>query len=133
MKVKLAKLTCFAIIAAALAAVPALSRADDTNAPAAQMPAPKKHLPFHGKVTAVDTNAMTFTVGMTTLAMTSDTKITKNGQPAVFAEITVDESVSGSYQKQADGKCKAWSVKIGGGKAKNHAAAPASTNAPPAP
>jgi hypothetical protein len=132
MKNKLAKVTCLAIVAASLVAWPAISRAEDsTNAPAAQTPAPKKHgLPFHGKVASVDPAAMTFTVGSTTVAITSTTKITKNGEPAVFADITAGEVVSGSYKKDADGKLNATTVRIGA--KKKNADAPATTNAPPA-
>jgi hypothetical protein len=118
-----------ACITAALAAMPAISRADDsTNTPAAT-PAPKKHsLPFHGKVASVDTAAMTFTVGTMTIGITSTTKITKDGQPAVFSDITMGEMVRGAYKKDDDGKMNATLVRIGEMKK----AAPASTNAPPA-
>lgn len=115
MKNKIAKLTLFSLMAAALVAVPAVSRAgDSTNAAAATTPAPKKHggVPFHGKVAAVDAKAMTFTVGTMTIVVTSETKITKDDQPAVFADITADASVSGSYKKDAADKLNATSVKI---------------------
>jgi hypothetical protein len=130
MKNKLATLTCFAFLAAALVATPALSRAaDSTNAPAAENPVPKKHgLPFHGKVASVDPAAMTFTVGAMTIAITSQTKISKEGQPAVFADITAGAMVRGSYKKDDAGKLNATVVKIGGTKK----SAPAGTNAPPA-
>ena len=79
---------------------------------------------------------MTFTVGETTIAIASTTKITKDDQPAVFADITVGATVRGSYKKDADGKCTATSVKIGAAKAKKakkaEKATEASTNAPPA-
>ena len=116
MKNNIAKITLFSLIAAALVAVPSVSRAGDaTNAPAATTPAPKKHAgtPFHGKVVAVETNAMTFTVGTMTIAITSETKITKDGQPAVFADITVGEAVRGSYKKDDAGKLNATTVRIG--------------------
>ena len=114
MKNNLAKITLFSLIAAALVAASSVSRAEDsTNAPAATTPAPKKHsLPFKGKVASVDTNAMTFTIKNTTIAITSETKITKDGTPAVFADITVGATVSGSYKKDAAGKLNAASVKI---------------------
>ncbi|HEX9045828.1 MAG TPA: DUF5666 domain-containing protein, partial [Verrucomicrobiae bacterium] len=60
----------------------------------------------------VDTNAMTFTVGTETFSVTSKTKITKDAAPATLSEITVGESVSGSYKKDAEGKLTANSVKI---------------------
>jgi hypothetical protein len=127
---KYAKLACFALIAASLMTATLSGRADDaTNkVPAAAAPA-KKHgaLPFHGTVAAVDAAAMTFTVGTTTIAMTSTTKITKNGLPAVFADITVGAMVRGSYKKDETGKASATLVRIG--EAKKSSAA-AGTNAP---
>ena len=125
---KLTKITCFTLIAAALIAAPAVSRAgDSTNAPAAQAPATKKPhpLPYRGKVAAVDANAMTFTIGTRTFDIASTTKITKDGKPAVFSDITVGEYVTGSYKKGGDGKLTASSVKIGAPKKKDAAAAPA--------
>jgi hypothetical protein len=109
--VKITKIACFALVAASLMAVPAISRAaDTTNAPA--KPHANNNLPYHGKVTAVDSAAMTFTIGEV-YAISSTTKITKAGQPAVFADITVGENVSGSYKKDADGKNMVASVRIG--------------------
>ena len=55
-----------AIAAAALLAVPAITRAQDaaTNSPDATAPVHKKHgLPFHGKIAAIDATAVTVTVG----------------------------------------------------------------------
>jgi hypothetical protein len=119
MKNNIAKIACFALVAASLVAVPAISRAaDSTNAPAGETPKKRANnsLPYHGKVVAVDAAAMTFTIGETTLAITSTTKISKEGKPAVFSDITVGENVTGSYKKDADGKNNATSVKIGGAK-----------------
>ena len=124
MKNNIVKITLFALVTAALVALPAVSRAgDSTNAPTATAPAPKKHsVPFHGKVAAVDAAATTFTVGTTTIAVTSTTKITKDGKPATFAEITVGENIGGACKKDAAGKLDATSVRIGEKKKK---AAPA--------
>ena len=117
MKNNFAKLTLFSLVAAALVAVPVASRAaDGTNAPATSAPTPKKHgsLPFHGKVAAVDpAAAMTFTVGTMTIAVTSETRITKDGQPAVFADITAGATVGGSCKKDAAGKLTAITVRVG--------------------
>jgi hypothetical protein len=99
--------------------MPVLSRAQDSNAPASPnqtAPAkPKKHSnpPFHGKLSAVDTNAKTLTVGTLTLQVTPDTKITKDGQPAVLADGVVGEQVRGSYKKTDDGKLNAVTVHFG--------------------
>ena len=116
---KIAKITTLSLFAAALVAMPVLSRAQDNNAPASPnqtAPAkPKKHNnpPFHGKLGAVDTNAKTLTVGTLTLQITPDTKITKDGQPATLSDGVVGQSVSGSYKKTDDGKLNAVTVHFG--------------------
>ena len=145
MKKHIAKLSMLTLCAAAILAVPALSRAQDTtNAPAAapviapviapvvpptvpppaavQTPPVKKHsaapasapasLPFHGVLTAVDTNVMTLTVEKRTFDITSETIITKDGKPAVLADGVVGEQVRGSYKKGAKGKLDAVMVRF---------------------
>jgi hypothetical protein len=111
----------YAIVAAALVAAPAIVRAEDNpHKPSAaeSHKAAKKHgLPFHGKVTAVDATAMTVTVGKMTINVTSETKISKEGKPAAFSDITVGEKISGAYQKDDAGKMTASVIHIGGGKA----------------
>lgn len=123
MKKHIAKLSMLTLCAAAILAVPALSRAQaTTNAPAAaaQTPPAKKHsaspatLLFHGSLTAVDTNAMTLTVEKRTFNMTSDTIITKDSKPAVLADGVVGGQVRGAYKKNADGKLDAVTVHFGG-------------------
>jgi len=109
MKTQIAKLT-LGLFATAIIAAPVLSRAQDTgtNAPAAPAqtaPAkPKKHegIPFHGTVSAVDTKAMTLTVAKRTFEVTSDTKITKDGKPAILSDIAVGDKVGGAYKKSGD-------------------------------
>jgi hypothetical protein len=120
MKKNISKITVLSLFAAALVAMPALSRAEgaSTNAPASsdQTPAkPKKHgnPPFHGNLKAVDTNAKTLTVGTLTLQVTSDTLITKDGKSATLADGVVGELVSGAYKKTNDGKLDATSVHFG--------------------
>ena len=125
MKNKFAKITLLAFVAAALVAVPSASRAaDSTNTPAASTSAPKKRsLPFNGKVAAVDTAAATITVGQLTINITSVTKITKDGKPAILSDITVGATVSGAYKKDDAGKLNATTIKVGEKKKKK--AAPA--------
>jgi hypothetical protein len=129
MKNKIAKLTLkltfLALMATALVAAPAVCRADDsTNAPAT--PAKKHSNALHGKVASVDANAMTFVVGESTIVVGSATKIMKDGQPAVFADIKEGENVSVAYKKDDAGKMNATSVRIGAKKApKSDGAAPA--------
>ncbi len=101
------QIALFSIVAAALIALPALSRAADKTpaAPAAadQVAPAKKHgLPFHGKISAVDTAAATITVGELKLSITSETKLTKDGKPATLADFAAGDSVAGSYKKDGD-------------------------------
>ena len=124
MKKHLAKIT-LGLCAAGLIAIPGLSRAQTapeapavanstTNAPAAPAK-PKKHdsQSFRGTVSAIDTNAMTLTVESRTFEVTSTTKITKNGQPAILSDIAVGDKVSGSYKKAEDGKLAASKITDG--------------------
>ena len=114
------KIAILSLFAAALVAMPSLSRAEgsSTNAPASsgQTPAkPNKHgnLPFHGNLKAVDTKAMTLTVGTNTLQVTSDTLITRDGKSATLADGVVGDPVSGAYKKTNDGKLNATSIHFG--------------------
>jgi hypothetical protein len=115
-----------------------VSRAAETNAPAAtEHPGPNR---FYGPITALDTNAMTFTVGDQTFKITGESQITKNGQAAKIGDGVVGEPARGTYTKTADGKLIVTKVRFGkgGGKAagkngggKKKSDAP-STNATPA-
>ena len=113
----ISKITVLTLFAAALVAMPVLSRAEGTNAPAVsdQTTQPKRHdaLPFHGNLKAVDTSAKTLTVGTLTLQITADTKIIKDGKPATLSDGVVGESVGGAYKKTADGKLDAVTVHFG--------------------
>ena len=94
-----------ALAAAALLAAPAITRAQDaaTNAPSATEHAGKKHgLPFHGKIAALDATAATVTVGTQTYNITSETKITKDGNPATLADFAVGDMVGGFSKKDGD-------------------------------
>jgi hypothetical protein len=104
----------YAIAAAALLAAPAAVRAQDTTTPPAENAPAKKHhaLMFHGSVSAVDTTAMTLTVGTNTVNVTSKTKIMKDGKPAALTDITVGDMVHGAYKK-ADGKMEATVIHVG--------------------
>ncbi|HEX5399371.1 MAG TPA: hypothetical protein VFY06_10025 [Verrucomicrobiae bacterium] len=112
------------LCAAAILTMPLSSRAQDT----AQKPAPaasptrKTHatsssshtLPFRGTLTAVDTNAMTVTVGKRVFVMTSTTKVTKDGKPAELSEGVTGQPITGAYRKTADGKLDAVTIHFGG-------------------
>jgi hypothetical protein len=100
------QIALFSLVTAALLAMPAISRAQDTttNPPAAAAPAAKKHalLPFHGKVSAVDATAGTITVGKLTINVTADTKVTKDGKPATLADFAAGELAAGAYKKDGE-------------------------------
>jgi negative regulator of sigma E activity len=122
MKKIILKITALSLFAAAVVAAPTPIRAQDgaTNAPAAasDQPAPAKHkkhdhAAFNGKLTAVDTNAMTLTVGTRTFEITSETKITKDTLPATLEDGVVGETAAGTYKKSADGKLTATSIRFG--------------------
>jgi hypothetical protein len=142
MKKTILKITVLSMFAAAMVAAPATVLAQDamsTNAPAApehkpEAPAKHKkhdHSVFNGKLSAIDANAMTFTVGKQTFDVTSETKITKDGQPATLADGAVGEMAGGAYKKGADGKLSATSIhfgsKSGGEKKHKKKAGPDST------
>src|SRR6266705_1975487 len=115
MKTSVLKATVLTLFAVAIVVAPAALRAaESTNAPAAGSEAASKHkksehstLPFHGKLTAIDKNAMTLTVGERTFEITSETKITKDNVPATLEDGVVGEMVGGAYKKNADGKLTA--------------------------
>ena len=137
MKKHITKLTILNLLSVAILAVPALCRAQDTTAtnnpavapttapavtpgvPDLTTNAPVKKVKKHdhsvgnGKVSTVDTNAMTLTVGKHTFDITSETKITKSGQPAVLSDIAVGDKVGVAYKKTADGKLDAITVNDG--------------------
>jgi hypothetical protein len=133
MKKQILKTMLFTLVAAALVTVPAISRADDsTNAPAVKT---SKKSMLHGKADAVDTAAMTLTVGTQVVNVTSATKITKDNKPATLEEVMVGDAVSVSYKKGDDGKLNATSIHDGlmsSKKKKKAASDSSSTNAPAA-
>jgi hypothetical protein len=109
----------FALVAAALVAAPSIHAQDtkptkpEAGQDASHATKKKGGLPFHGKVAAVDTTAMTITVGQLTINVTSDTKISKDGKPATLSDVTVGEKVNGSYKKDDAGKLNATTIRIG--------------------
>ena len=140
MKNTILKLATITILAAAIGGVTNLSRAEDsTKTTDTEQSGPAK---FYGPVTAVDTNAMTFTVGDQTFAVTSESHLTKDGKPATLADAVIGEPARGSYTKGSDGKLDVTKARFGkksGGKAggksggkKKKDSSEAETNAPAA-
>ena len=94
-----------------------------------------KKVPFHGKLSAVDTTANTITLqGKTTTRvfhLTPDTKITDgSGNPSTLAAAVVGIDVGGSYTKDASGTMTLYSVRFGT-KTGSTKTATTSTTAPP--
>jgi hypothetical protein len=123
MNIKIAKTAILSLLASAIVATPVVSRAQDnsTNAPIPSAPSstppvkPKKStsLVVSGKASEVDTNAMTLTVGRHLFTITSQTRINKDGKPAVLSDITVGDKVGVAYKKTADGKFNAATINDG--------------------
>lgn len=139
MKKTILKLAVATLLGAAVLTAPATSHGADqtsTNAPAAT---PDKAAPgkFNGAVTAVDTNAMTFTVGDQTFNVTSESRLSKNGKPATLSDAVVGEPARGSYTTGSDGKLDVTKARFGKGggkkkkKSEDSGATPSTT--PPAP
>ncbi len=76
----------------------------------------QKSLTFDGKLGAVDKTAMTITVAgahQQVLKITSNTRINKDGNPALLADGKINEEVSGQFIKSADGSEEATLVNFG--------------------
>jgi hypothetical protein len=121
---KITKIAVLSLFTAALIGMPALSRAEGTNAPAGsgqtmQPKLQKLSLPFHGKVAAVDAKAMTLTVGKMVIQVSDNTKITKDGKSATLADGVVGEPVGGAYNKTDGGKLNAIVIHFGAKGEKN--------------
>jgi Cu/Ag efflux protein CusF len=103
------------LTAMAFAALPAM--AQDTTTTNTAPATPRRARPqFQGTVSAVDATAMTLTLkgraGDTTVKVNSETKITKQREPAVFGDIKEGDRVSGNGTKQDDGSWVAKTVTI---------------------
>jgi hypothetical protein len=76
-----------------------------------------KHMPFKGKVSAVDKTAMTLTLEgkekARTFYITSETRINKDGNPAVIGDIKAGDAVSGAAVESAAGKWDITKLNIG--------------------
>ena len=95
---------------------PATTASPATSPSPAAKPATRP-LPFHGKISAVDQSAKTFTVGgkqgSRVFKVTENTTITKAGAAATMTDIVENEQARGTYLKNADGTLEAKTVKIG--------------------
>lgn len=103
------------LLAFAVTGTPITLRAQETPTAATNKPATAAHSsrPFRGKVKAIDATAMTITVANTTFQITSQTRITKDGKPAMLGDGAVGDNLSAQLKKDADGKWTAVSVNFG--------------------
>jgi hypothetical protein len=112
-----------AFIAAVLSGAPLPSDAKEkkvsssSGTTASQTTKSARAIPYHGRISAVDQTARTFSIPgvekMRVFTITDTTVITKDGNPATIADVAADEDVRGSYWKRADGSLEAKSVKLG--------------------
>ncbi len=72
-----------------------------------------KHIPFHGKLEAVDKEAKTLRIGERTFEITPETKITKAAKPAQLDDAVIGEPVGGSYREAAPGHLQVLSLRLG--------------------
>lgn len=129
MKTSFLKITAMSMVATMMVAASAAVRAaESTNAPTVSSEAAAKHkrmehapLPFHGKLAAIDTKAMTIKVGERTFEITSETKIAKDNVPATLADGVVGEMVGGAFKKSADGKLIATTIRFDVAAVRKHA------------
>ena len=117
------KLFTLAVLVASVACVSSgLRAAEGSKDKPSQSPGSDnkpKQMPFRGKVSAVDKSAKTVTLEGKdkgrTYQITSATKITKDGKPAVLDAVTVGESVGGLAKLNAAGKWEVVTLRVGAG------------------
>ncbi len=129
---------------------PAVAPDASAAAPAKAKPSkPKAAKPpgtaFRGQLEATDKVTMTLTVSSKgksrTLAVTSKTRFTKDGKPAILSDATIGDEVAGYYKKAKHGQLEVISVRFGAkpaasekpAKAKKPKAAPPAAETEPAP
>lgn len=86
--------------------------------------------PFRGTLKAVDRDGMTLTLAGKekdrVIHVTSQTRFTKDGKPAVLGDGVVGEEVAGAARKTEDGRTEAVSVRFGPAPQKEGSAAKSS-------
>jgi hypothetical protein len=94
--------------------------AESANDKPAQPPtsaSKQKQMPFRGKVSAVDNTIKSITLDgkekSRTFLITSATKISKEGKPAVLNDVTVGATVGGLARETAGGKWEIVTLTIG--------------------
>ena len=117
------RMSLLLFLGVAVVGMPAWSRAQSTNSATRENKEDKpkrSSAPLHGRLKALDASTKTITVGAHTIQITSETKISKHGQPAELSDGVVGEEVSVLYQKSEEGRLEALTVHFGS-KDKPHA------------
>jgi hypothetical protein len=120
MKKLISQIALPGLVALALVTVPGAGHAQDNtnnitnNSTPASAPVIKQKVraAFGGKITAVDTAAMTLTVGTQTINVTSETIIMRNGKRATLSDILVGDMAVGGFKKDDAGKLNATSIRV---------------------
>jgi hypothetical protein len=120
---------CLILTAAlALASLPANAQSTNTATNAAPASRQSARPDYRGKISAVDSVNMILTVtgktGDFKVKVTSKTRITKNRQPATFADAAEGSLISGRGTKDADGNWEATTLRLNNSPAKGSATAP---------
>jgi hypothetical protein len=97
-------------VSGVLSALPASAADSPKND---KQPAKVRALPFQGKIDAIDQQAKTIKIGERTFQVTSETKITKDSNPATLADAKVGDEVGLSYRQTEDKKLNLVSLRIG--------------------
>jgi uncharacterized protein (DUF2141 family) len=71
------------------------------------------HVPFHGRVIAVDAVAKSFKLGDRTFVVTSETRIKKDGVPATFDDVKAGDNVGGAFRTANDGRLEVLTLNTG--------------------
>src|SRR5439155_22958378 len=106
-----------ALISSAPAGVGATEGSRDKSAQAPKSENKPKQMPFRGKVSAVDKTTKVITLEgkekSRSFQVTSETKITKDGKPAVLDDVTAGESVGGRAKENEAGKWESRTLHMG--------------------
>jgi hypothetical protein len=104
-------------LACALVQSGTVGLAADTSSATPKAEKKGKHVPFKGTVSAVDKATMTLTLEgkekVRAFTITSQTRIHKEGNPAIVDDIKVGEAVSGAAVESAGGKWEITTLNLG--------------------
>jgi hypothetical protein len=131
------KAGAYGLLSLSILALPIAASAQSTNKPAVEKKSAKKDSAkghaFHGKLVSVDKTEKSISVGKSTYFVTSDTKITKDGKPAVLEDGVVGEECGGYVKTNTTGKAVLTSLRFGAAPDKKSTKSEKTDAAPAAP